>query len=220
MSADAHPLLMPTLLAAARPGELLTAVDTPALLLDLDAFERNLDHMQAAADAAGVALRPHAKAHKCPDVAKAQILRGAVGICCQKVAEALPFLRAGISDIHISNEIALQPAKAALLAQMACHGRFSVCVDHGDQVALLARAAAEAGSRLGLFVEIDVGQGRCGVPADALAVRPLVDAIAAHCAQLEFRGLQAYHGGIQHLRGHAERRAAAVRAAERAAAVR
>ena len=88
---------------AARPGDPLSAVDTPALLLDLAAFERNLNRLQACADAAGVALRPHAKAHKCPAIALAQLQRGAVGICCQKVSEALPFLQAGISDIHISN---------------------------------------------------------------------------------------------------------------------
>ena len=216
MSAIAYPELPPP----ARPGDPLSAVDTPALLLDLDAFERNLDRLQAAANAAGIALRPHAKAHKCPAVALAQIARGAVGICCQKVSEALPFLRAGITDIHISNEIALHPAKARLLAQMARHGRFSVCVDHAAQVALLADAAAEAGSRLGVFIEVDIGQGRCGLPADAGAVQALLELVAARGEQLAFRGLQAYHGGIQHLRGHAERREAAARAAARVAALR
>ena len=203
---------LPVLPPAARPGDPLSAVDTPALLLELDAFERNVARMQAAADAAGLALRPHAKAHKCPAIALAQIARGAVGICCQKLSEAIPFLQAGVTDIHISNEILGAP-KTALLAQLALHGRFSVCVDHPDQLAGIAAATAAAGSRLGVFVEINIGQQRCGV-ADAGAVLSLVEAIHRH-PQLRFQGLQAYHGGLQHLRGHAERRAAAALAAQR-----
>src|SRR5213595_3931516 len=98
-----------TILQLAPPavaGQPAATIDTPALVLDLDAFERNLEQMQQAANKAGVHLRPHAKAHKCPDIALAQIARGAVGICCQKVSEALPFVQAGVGDIHISNEIA------------------------------------------------------------------------------------------------------------------
>jgi len=197
---------------AARPGLPVDAIDTPSLVVDLDAFARNVDRMQAAADAAGVKLRPHAKAHKCPDVSLAQIARGAVGICCQKVSEAVPFVRAGIRDIHISNEIA-GPAKAALLAELARHARMSVCVDDVAQIDALAAALSAAGTTLDVFVEIDVGQGRCGVP-DAAAALKLVDAIAKHPG-LTLRGLQAYHGSIQHLRGWAERRDGAARAADR-----
>ena len=203
-------------LAPPAAGQPAATIDTPALVLDLDAFERNLAQMQQAADKAGVQLRPHAKAHKCPDIALAQIARGAAGICCQKVSEALPFVQAGVRDIHISNEIAGQ-AKAALLARMALDARISVCVDDARQVATLATAAAQAGSHIGVFVEIDVGQGRCGV-ADAPAALRLVEAIRAH-AQLEFRGLQAYHGGIQHVRDYAARRQAAADAAARTAAI-
>ncbi|MGT2490475.1 DSD1 family PLP-dependent enzyme [Cupriavidus basilensis] len=204
------------LLAPPAAGQPAATIDTPALVLDLDAFERNPAQMQQAADKAGVQLRPHAKAHKCPDIALAQIARGAAGICCQKVSEALPFVQAGVRNIHISNEIAGQ-AKAALLARMALDARISVCVDDARQVATLATAAAQAGSHIGVFVEIDVGQGRCGV-ADAPAALRLVEAIRAH-AQLEFRGLQAYHGGIQHVRDYAARRQAAADAAARTAAI-
>ncbi|MFM0162323.1 DSD1 family PLP-dependent enzyme [Paraburkholderia sediminicola] len=199
-------------LPAASPGNAITSIDTPALLLDADAFERNLDVMQARADAAGVALRPHAKAHKCPAIALAQIQRGAVGICCQKVSEALPFLHAGVTDIHISNEV-IGSAKLDLLARMALHGRFSVCVDHPDQVMALAVATAEHGSRIDVFVEINVGQNRCGV-ADARQVLQLLEVMSAH-AQLTFKGLQAYQGGIQHIRDHGERRDASGLAAAR-----
>ncbi|MDH4393375.1 MAG: DSD1 family PLP-dependent enzyme [Aquabacterium sp.] len=210
------PTLLPTLPPAAHAGDTLAAIDTPALLLDLDAFERNLDAMQAAASAAGVALRPHAKAHKTPAIALAQLQRGAVGICCQKVSEALPFLQAGVADIHISNQTVGLP-KAMLLAQLSLHGRFSVCVDAVQQVADLAAATAALASRLAVFIEIDIGQGRCGV-ADAPAVLRLLDALAPH-PQLRFGGLQAYQGGVQHVRGHAQRRDAAARAAERTAAM-
>lgn len=199
-------------LPAASPGNAITSIDTPALLLDADAFERNLDVMQARADAAGVALRPHAKAHKCPAIALAQIQRGAVGICCQKVSEALPFLHAGVTDIHISNEV-IGSAKLDLLARMALHGRFSVCVDHPDQVTALAAATAGHGSRIDVFVEINVGQNRCGV-ADARQVLQLLEVMSAH-AQLTFKGLQAYQGGIQHIRDHGERRDASGLAAAR-----
>ncbi|WP_244214590.1 DSD1 family PLP-dependent enzyme [Cupriavidus plantarum] len=209
-----------TLPAAACPGQSVDDIDTPSLVLDLDAFEANLDRMQAAADAAGIQLRPHAKAHKCPDISLAQIARGAVGVCCQKVSEALPFVAAGVMDIHISNEVALNaanPAKADLLAQLARHARLSVCVDDVAQIDALAAACERADSRLDVFVEIDVGQGRCGV-ADGPAALGLAQRIAGF-ERLHMRGLQAYHGGIQHLRDWNERRDAAAKAAARTAAV-
>ena len=201
---------------AAQPGQALADVDTPSLILDLKVFERNLERMQSQADRAGLRLRPHAKAHKCPDIALAQVARGAVGICCQKASEALPFVRAGIADIHISNELA-GPAKARMLAALARHARISVCVDDARQVTALAQACAQAESLVTVFVEIDVGQGRCGV-ADADAALRLVERIAMHPV-LRFGGLQAYHGGAQHRRSRAERREAAAQAAGKAGAV-
>ena len=89
----------------ARPGDSVDDVDTPTLIVDLDAFERNLDLMANAVRGAGIALRPHAKSHKCPDIAFAQIERGAVGICCQKVGEAEAFVAAGVRDVLVTNEI-------------------------------------------------------------------------------------------------------------------
>ena len=202
---------------AAQPGDALSGVDTPALLLDLEAFERNVQRMQAAASSAGLALRPHAKAHKCVAIAQAQMRAGAVGICCQKVSEALPFVEAGIPDILISNEV-VGEAKARLLAALAGRARMSACVDHGQQVEQLARACKEAGSRLELLVEINIGQDRCGV-ADAPAVLRLVEAIEAHSEVLRFKGLQAYQGALQHVRGADDRRDAVARATDRAGAV-
>ena len=199
---------------AARPGDPLSAVDTPVLLLDLDAFERNVRQMQAAADSAGLALRPHAKAHKCVAIAQAQMRAGAVGICCQKVSEAIPFVAAGIPDILISNEI-VGAAKARLLAALAARARMSVCVDHEQSIEQLAQACEQAGSRLDLLVEINIGQDRCGV-ADAPAVLRLIEVMDQYAGQLRFKGLQAYQGGLQHVRGVEARRDAVRRATDRA----
>jgi D-serine deaminase-like pyridoxal phosphate-dependent protein len=203
--------------APARPGDPVSAVDTPSLLLDLDAFERNVARMQAAADSAGVALRPHAKAHKCVAIARAQLKAGAVGICCQKVSEAVPFVEAGIPDILISNEV-VGPRKTRLLAQLATRARMSVCVDHEQSIEELAQACLEVGSRLEALVEVNIGQDRCGV-ADAGAVMRLLDALAQYPEALQFKGLQAYHGGLQHVRGVEARQEAVRRATDRAGAI-
>ncbi|WP_151638674.1 DSD1 family PLP-dependent enzyme [Noviherbaspirillum aerium] len=197
---------------AATPGQALEQIDTPALLLDLDAFERNLDFMQDNVRRAGLQLRPHAKAHKCPQIALAQLARGAAGICCQKISEAVPFMQAGVRNIHISNEVG-SPQKARLLAGLALHADISVCVDDATQVEWLEEALRQADASLVVLVEADIGQGRCGVP-DAASCLRLIDMIARQ-SRMRFGGLQAYHGGVQHLRGHGERRDAVLRANER-----
>ena len=150
----------------AQVGDPLASVDTPSLVLDLTAFEANLRAMQAWADRHEVALRPHAKAHKCPEIALRQLALGARGICCQKVSEALPFVAAGIRDIHISNEV-VGPAKLKLLAQLARVAKISVCVDNAANLAQISQAMAAAGAQVDVLVEVDVGQGRCGVADDA-----------------------------------------------------
>ena len=90
---------------AAHAGDHFDTIDTPALVLDLDAFERNMKRLQDAMSKAGVRLRPHAKSHKCPEIALQQIKAGAIGICCQKVSEAAVFVNAGVDDILITNQI-------------------------------------------------------------------------------------------------------------------
>lgn len=194
----------------ARPGDRLADVDTPALILDLDAFEENLRTMQALAEQHGVALRPHAKAHKCPQIALRQIALGARGICCQKVTEAEPFVRAGIMDILISNEVVGQ-RKLALLARLAGDARLTVCVDHPDALAALSAALDAAHTAVNVLVEVDVGQKRCGVQS----CKELVE-LAGEVARLpnvHFAGIQAYHGGIQHKRSFEQRRSAAEKGA-------
>jgi D-serine deaminase-like pyridoxal phosphate-dependent protein len=192
----------------ARVGDAVAAIETPALALDLAAFERNLDRMAAATR--GLRLRPHAKAHKCPDIARLQIARGAVGVCCQKTDEAAAFVEAGIADVLVTNEI-VAPSKIERLVSLARNAAVGVLVDDPANVSALANAARASDVSLDVYVEINVGANRCGVEpgvqARALAQR-IVDA-----ERLRFRGLHAYHGGAQHLRSPDERRDAIMRAA-------
>lgn len=199
---------------AAQPGDPLARVDTPSLALDLTAFEANLRAMQAWADRHEVALRPHAKAHKCPQIALRQVALGARGICCQKVSEALPFVAAGIRDIHISNEV-VGAAKMTLLGQLARAAKISVCVDNAQNLAQLSAAMVQAGAEIDVLVEVDVGQGRCGVSDDATVLALAQQARAL--PGLNFAGLQAYHGSVQHYRTR-EERATVSRQAARVAA--
>jgi D-serine deaminase-like pyridoxal phosphate-dependent protein len=180
-------------------------IDTPALLLDLDAFEANLDAMAALLAPTDIRLRPHAKTHKSPVIAHLQAARGAIGQCVQKVAEAEVLAWGGVRDILVSNEV-VGPTKLARLAALARVATISVCVDSDQQVAALESAADAARVTLTVLVEIDAGGSRCGIapgaPARALARR------VAQSPHLRFGGIQAYHGAAQHLRTAVERRAA------------
>jgi D-serine deaminase-like pyridoxal phosphate-dependent protein len=185
-------------------GQRLEEVDTPALVLDLDAFEANLAALNRAV-AGRVRVRAHAKTHKCAEIAKRQIASGAVGVCCQKVSEAEALVEAGVSDILVSNEV-IGATKLARLAALSRRCRLGVCVDTLEGL----DALKATGARLDVYVELEVGMGRCGIapgePAAALAARIT--------GNLRFAGLQAYHGRAQHVRSMAERRASIARAAE------
>lgn len=189
-------------LVPARPGDPVREVDTPALLVDLDALEGNIRRMAGVASAARVRLRPHAKAHKSPDIARLQIGAGAVGVCCQKLAEAETMADHGIADILLTYEI-VGETKLARLAALAARTRLSVIADHADQVAGYSRAAKAAGVTLSVLVDICPGGMRTGVDAGEPAAA-LAKEIAAATA-LRFGGLQAYNGAAQHLRTAAER---------------
>lgn len=191
-------------------GAPLDEIDTPALVVDLDPFERNLNKMAAFTAERGIRLRPHAKTHKCPTVARKQIAAGAVGQCCQKVGEAEALVRGGVRDVLVSNEV-VGAQKLRRLAALAHEATVALCFDGPEQVAAASRAATEAGVELGALVEIDVGMQRCGV-ATPEAARELALRIA-QVPGLAFRGLQAYHGTAQHLATWEERRAAIERAA-------
>ena len=190
----------------------LDEVDTPALVIDLEAFEANLDRMAAALEGTGVRLRAHAKTHKSPVIAHLQIARGAIGQCVQKVGEAEILAWGGVPDIIVTNQI-VGAAKLARLAALARITRIAVCADDARQVGALEQAAEAAGVRLAVLVEIDVGAGRCGVAAgpDAVALAQRI----ARSPHLEFRGLQAYQGSAQHMRAPSERDAAITEAVAR-----
>jgi D-serine deaminase-like pyridoxal phosphate-dependent protein len=200
----------------ARPGDPLDHIESPALVLDLDALERNIERMAAYARAHGLRLRPHAKTHKSAHIARLQMAAGAVGICVQKVSEAEALAASGVGDIYISNEVVAED-RLARAAALAGRIRLSIAVDSALGIDRLANAVHAAASTLDVFVEVDVGQGRCGVaPTQAGS---LARQVVSH-AGLRFAGLQAYHGGAQHLRKSAEREAAIHHAVSAASAAR
>ena len=212
MNAPGAPVPAQVLPAPARPGMRLEQVDTPALLLDLDAFERNLRRLHDSLSDARVRVRPHAKSHKCPQIALRQIALGAVGVCCQKVSEAEALVRGGVGDVLIANEI-VGAQKLARLAALAHSAHVGVCVDDLGNVADLDRAAQEAGTRLDVYVEMNVGSNRCGVDPGDPVLRLAQVIVRAHA--LRFAGIQAYQGAAQHLRTPGERSAAIAQAVEK-----
>ncbi|MEC7962252.1 MAG: DSD1 family PLP-dependent enzyme [Pseudomonadota bacterium] len=190
----------------ALPGMDEADIQTPALVLDLDALERNIKKMGDYAAAHGMRHRVHGKMHKSVDVAKLQeCLGGAVGVCCQKVSEAEVFVRGGIKDVLVSNQVR-DPMKIDRLAQLPTLGsRIIVCVDDLANVAELSAAAQKHGTQLEVFVEIDCGAGRCGVTTTE-AVVEIAQAVDA-AEGLKFTGIQAYQGAMQHMDIYEDRKA-------------
>ena len=190
----------------AKPGMDESDIQTPCLILDLDALDRNVKKMGDLCREMGVRHRAHGKMHKSVDVLKLQEkLGGAIGVCCQKVSEAEVFVRGGIKDVMVSNQVR-DPAKIDRLAAMPKLGaRVLVCVDDPENVADLAAAAAKHGTELECLVEIDVGAGRCGVTTsqEVVNIAKLIDAADG----LKFAGIQAYQGAMQHMDLYADRKA-------------
>lgn len=182
-------------------------VQTPCLLLDLDALERNIRKMAGLVSDMGVRHRAHAKMHKSVDVARLQHeLGNACGICCQKVSEAEAFVRGGITDVLVSNQVR-DPAKINRLARLPKLGaRIIVCVDNISNVAELSEAAQRRKSIIECLVEIDCGAGRCGVTSTGtvLQIAKAIDTASG----LKFSGIQAYQGAAQHLENYEDRKAA------------
>lgn len=190
----------------ALPGMNAADIQTPCLILDLDALERNIKKMGDYARAHGMRHRSHGKMHKSVDVQKLQeSLGGAIGVCCQKVSEAEVFARGGIQDILVSNQVR-DAAKIDRLARLPKTGaRILVCVDDVANVADLSAAAVKHGTQLECFVEIDCGAGRCGVKTTP-AVVAIAQAIDA-APNLKFTGIQAYQGAMQHMDSFEDRKA-------------
>ncbi|MFZ8946170.1 MAG: alanine racemase, partial [Paracoccaceae bacterium] len=190
----------------AKPGMSEAEIQTPCLVLDLDALERNIKKMGDYAKDHGMRHRTHGKMHKSVDVQKLQEeLGGACGVCCQKVSEAEVFARGGIKDVLVSNQVR-EPAKIDRLARLPKLGARAICcVDDLSNVADLSAAAQKHGTQIECLVEIDCGAGRCGVistPA-VVAIAKAIDAAEG----LKFSGIQAYQGAMQHLDNYDERKA-------------
>jgi D-serine deaminase-like pyridoxal phosphate-dependent protein len=175
---------------------------TPALVVDLDCFERNLARMAERAASRGKRLRPHVKAHKCVEIARRQVILGAAGICAATLSEVEWLAASGITNILLTTPVA-DSRKASRLLNLAASG-LSVVVDHPSQAEMYGKAAAAAGALLDVLVDLDIGDHRtgavCGEPALALVKQ--VDA-ASH---LRFAGLQAYSVAGSHQHGFEERR--------------
>ena len=196
---------MSALAPVIRIGESVMSIDTPALLVDLDLLQRNIAAMAGFAHSNGIRLRPHSKTHKCIAIAQMQIAAGAIGICCQKVSEAEAFVLGGITDILLSNEV-ISPPKLRRLMALTDRARIGICIDSALGLDRLAEAARDVDRPVDVYVELDVGAGRCGVksPAEALA---LIEESGA-CRGLRYAGVQAYQGKAQHFRTPEERQRA------------
>jgi D-serine deaminase-like pyridoxal phosphate-dependent protein len=178
-------------------------LDTPALLLDLDAFQRNVNKMAQFFADKPTSLRPHAKTHKCPEIARRQIQAGAIGITCAKVGEAEVMAQAGIQDILIANQV-VGEVKIDRLTDLAARCELMVAVDDPANVAALSRACRAKGVTMRILVEVDIGMNRCGVQpgAPALSLAQQV----TDSPNLQLAGLMGYEGHLVSIADSKERR--------------
>ena len=180
-------------------------METPVLILDLDKMEENIHSMQKLTENCGIALRPHYKSHKCPQIAHWQMEAGAVGITCAKLTEAEDLVKAGIKDVLIANQV-INAAKIARLAHLARGCHLGVCVEDEENINNLERAAEAAGSIIYVLIEYEVSMKRCGVETKEEFLR--LAKIINTCPHLEYEGIQAYAGNLAHVKDFAARKAA------------
>ncbi|NLF67788.1 MAG: DSD1 family PLP-dependent enzyme [Candidatus Anammoximicrobium sp.] len=196
-----------------RIGRPLSELDTPTLLLDRAASDRNLAQMVNFFHARPAKLRPHFKNHKCVTLAKRQLAAGAVGMTCAKLGEAEVLVAHGFPDVLIANQV-VGDAKLARLVRLALRAKIAVAVDHEDQAVAISKAATAAGAVVDLLIEVDIGMGRCGVqpgaPAAELAQR------VAGLPGVRFAGLQAFEGHLVNVLDRADRTARAKAAMQQA----
>ncbi len=169
-------------------------IDTPALIVDLDGLEDNLDRYQQYFDEHGIGLRPHIKTHKCLAIAHMQMRRGAMGITCQKLGEAEVMAAGGIDDILITYEI-VGRTKINRLMALCRHADMMVTVDDAQNVTDLSEATQAFGAPLGVLVDVDCGQHRCGVDPGEPVAR--LAQVIASAPGLQFKGICGYAGNIQ-----------------------
>lgn len=181
-----------------------TEIPTPALLLDLDRFDRNIAKMAAHVKAVGKKLRPHSKTHKCPEIARRQIAAGAVGICCAKVGEAEVMAASGIRNILVTTEVVGPEKIGRLLGVLERAPETMVVVDNPENIRDLGQAMTRAGRVLNVLVDVDVGGRRTGSEPGEPAVH--LGRLVTLETALNLRGLQGYAGHCAHIEGYANRR--------------
>ena len=168
---------------------------TPYIAVDMDNLEKNIITMADITKELGISLRPHFKTHKSPLIARKQIAAGAIGVTCATLGEAEIALKSGLTDILISREI-VGKGKLSLLAGLARHAELKVVVDNPHQVDLLGAALTESPVKLGVLIEINIGQNRCGMdPSNLTDIITLVKMINHH-PKLTFMGFQGYEGHL------------------------
>lgn len=185
-----------------RIGRPLEEIDTPALVLDRAACDRNLARMAEFFRDRPARLRPHFKNHKCVTLARRQMAAGAVGMTCAKLSEAEILVEHGFDNVLVANQV-VGGAKTARLAQLATRAKVGVAVDHPDQVSAISRAATAAGAVVHLLVEVDIGMGRCGVPPGEPALN--LARYMTGLSGVSFVGLQAFEGHLVNVLDRDER---------------
>jgi D-serine deaminase-like pyridoxal phosphate-dependent protein len=191
-------------------------LDTPCLVIDLDLLDENLQKMQARVKAAGKALRPHAKTHKCSMLAKMQVANGAIGVCAAKISEAEALVDAGMSGVLITGPVAGWEKVNRLVSLLGRAPFLMAVVDHPSGIEILESRLAERDRQLDVLLDIDVGHRRTGVPPGR--AMDLAGKILAS-NHLRLRGIQAYAGHVQHIPRYEDRRSASREGLRQAAAV-
>ncbi|HEX2440013.1 MAG TPA: DSD1 family PLP-dependent enzyme [Methylomirabilota bacterium] len=179
-------------------------IPTPALLLDLDRFERNIARMATHVRSAGKNLRPHAKTHRCPEIARRQIAAGALGVACAKLGEAEVMAKAGVRGLLITTEVVSPGGMRRLMALVREAPDTMLVVDHPDNVRELGQAASAASVTLNVLVDVHVGARRTGTEPGDPAVT--LGRLVTEQRGLRLRGLQGYAGQCAHVMGWAARR--------------
>ena len=184
-------------------GMPVAEIDTPVLLVGLEALEANIARLARHFREAGKELRPHTKSHKTPAIAHKQLAAGAIGITCAKLGEAEAMAATGIQDILMANEV-IGAKKIARLMELARHCDIMVAVDNPQNLAQLEEAAGRAGVKPRILLEINIGHNRCGVAAGSAAAVELATA-AARCRHLRYCGMMGYEGHVVDLEDRAAR---------------
>jgi D-serine deaminase-like pyridoxal phosphate-dependent protein len=193
-------------------------LQTPCLVLDLDSFEANLDKMSRFVRERGIALRPHAKTHKCAQIASRQIQKGAIGICVATIAEGEVMARAGVRGLLVTTEMVGEPKISRFIRLMLQAPDTMVVVDDPKNVDDLQQTASSAGIQIPALIDLDIGQNRTGVLPGEPALR--VAESIGRAKNLRLKGICAYAGHVAHVVGFEERRAHSQRALAQAVATR